>query len=175
MASFFITTVTETTFDGTADATLELHLGFVALCTEFDHDASQETFTGTALLKGAVHYQYYLDQVFLGGSSDTIDLLAQVVTGEWNPAESTGMAVLTAHMTPVPFSPAFGDSILAEFGLSIWAYDTEPQFSAYTGAISGTLTFFTDAGAQLVDSIIGETAPFSIHRDNLCADFGPGF
>lgn len=72
------------------------------------------------------------------------------------------LAVLTAHIAPVPFAPVPGDSILAEFTLA--PFEPWTGGSGYYGTVSSTATFFT-LGGNSVTSIVGEPLPFTLRRD----------
>lgn len=157
MLDFPLTPSTET-----ATVFTQVSCLFDALCTEFNHDASQETFAGTARLYGFIRRVTYSLANPIGTSTELLNgglgyIPVTVATGSWDTVAGTGSALLTGAFTPVPF---FG--VLAEALEVTFDTDFTPDGTGATGFIGGTLAFFPVADVDLSSVVRASSQPFSL-------------
>lgn len=146
---------------------------FDRLCTFFDHDATQDSFTGIA----AIGCNMFLEANFLGVSegttvtadsssmSLTVGFPLTVLTGTFDTIAGTGSCQLAGTMPDAPLlSYIVSDTYSSVDALFYWDPFELDGTTGVTGFISGELTFYNTASSVVTAS----PRLFSIVRGELC-------
>lgn len=146
-----------------------LHYRYDHLCTNFDHNASETSFSGDrALLTGNAVGYVYVSGSFVTTSvfGSAPPLTLTVGTGTYNTAASTGAALLTGSLTTFPFVSEFTSS-----GTPYTMLRASVLFTSMTagslGAEGYMLGTFTASGSSETVSVSG-AAYFSLTRPGNC-------
>lgn len=136
------------------------------ICTSFNHDQSQDTFNGEAILASHVLLEAWEGSTSLAAS--TLSFLSalslDVETGTYDTVGSVGLATLTGTIGPfIAFDGLTITSAEATIDLSM----TLDGVTAVTGVIEGQATFHPDGGSPIVSS--AAPAPYSLAVGVLCS------
>jgi hypothetical protein len=131
--------VTDSELGLTGDFDVALYVLFPTICTSFDHDASETTFTGTVILNGFAYYEAFSSGSLVTTFSDTdegsVARTLTVALGEYDTVASTGEAELVGTITDSDLDEWSANTIIASLDLELTLVGT----TGVTGEIDGSI------------------------------------
>jgi len=152
LGTAFLSGLTESELGLTGDFDVALYGLFPTICTSFDHDASQTTFTGTVILSGFAYYEAYSSGTLVTTFSDTEEgdgtFSLTVDVGEYDTTASTGYAEMAGTLTDFQFDEWSISTIIASLDLELTLQGT----TAVVGEIDGTIELLPLSTSVLLSS-----------------------
>ncbi|MGE0702641.1 MAG: hypothetical protein AB7F99_12030 [Vicinamibacterales bacterium] len=155
-----LTSFTDTDLGLTGDFTAILYLHLPTICTSFDHDASQTTFTGTVTLQGFLFGEFWsAATVSTTVTGEAGSMLLTVDSGSFDTLTSAGSAHLIGTLTELQLDEHSVSTIIAGLDLGLTLDGTTGVF----GDIGGSIELLPISATVTLDS-----RPFSLTVGALC-------
>jgi len=155
MLTFPIGTMTGATINAfTGDAVVSIRAN--ELCTSFEHDPGDTTFSGQAALRGFLHASLFTSGTFVSTftEGDGSPLVFSVVSGSFDAAAGTGAGQLTASIPELGLAEL--NITAAHLLLDLNSFSLLGA-TAIVGSISGDMTLLPGASVVTADN-----RPFSL-------------
>jgi hypothetical protein len=163
LGTAFITGLTESDLGLTGDFDVVLNFLFPTICTSFDHDASETTFTGTVILSGFNYYEAFSSGSLVTTFSDTDEgagaITLTVNSATFDTVASTGQAHVIGTFTEFLLDEWSVSTIIAGLDLQLSLVGT----TAVAGDIDGSIELLPISTTVNLDE-----RPFSLTVGALC-------
>ncbi len=139
LGTAFLSGLTESDLGLTGDFDVALYFVMPTICTSFDHDASQTSFSGTVVLSGFAYYEAYSSGSLVTTFSDTDEgsgaFTLTVDSDVYDTVASTGEATVIGTFTEFQLDEWSVSTIIATLDLELSLVGT----TGVTGDIDGVI------------------------------------